>query len=390
MSAPAPAPAPAPVVATVGRAVTRMSLSDALALGPHSWDEIEAQAEARSPFMSWAWHRAWADADPDAAAAEALVLRSGGGGGHTVQAIMPLLSRHIRFHRVPVRALTWAIGDLGCPDHLDVLATRGADVAALVPLLEELEWDVIVLSNLAPNAPAAGRLAQALAAHGHVTQRQPLWLCPYLDLAGDWETYLKSVSRNRRQALRYMEKNLRRHHAVLITDYDGERVAEGWRRLVTLHEQRWADGGGGGLGAFRDPRVERLHRRFTAELAGRGQLWLTTLDLDGEPAAAWYGFTHGDTAYFYQSGRDPRWERESVGQVLLALMIRRAMERGFKRFDLLRGDDPYKRLWTTTGRTTEEITVFRRGFRGRWLRGVEALAGLRSRLRNNGGGRRRV
>ena len=372
----APAPAPAPVVATLRQAVTRMSLSDALALGPHIWEEIEAQAESRSPFMSWAWHRAWADADPDAAAAEAFVLRS----GHTVQAIVPLLSRHIRFHRVPVRALTWAIGDLGCPDHLDVLATRGSDVAALIPLFEELEWDVLVLSNLAPNAPSAWRLAQAMAARGHVTQRQPLWLCPYLDLAGDWETYLKGLSRSRRQTLRYAEKALRRHHTVTITDHDGERVAEGWRRLVTLHEQRWADGGGLGGGAFRDPHVDRLHRRFTAELARRGQLWLTTLDLDGEPAAAWYGFTYGDTAYFYQSGRDPRWERESVGQVLLALMIRRAMERGFKRFDFLRGDDPYKRQWTTTGSTTEEITIFRRGFRGRWLRGVEALAGLRRRV----------
>ncbi|HET9384218.1 MAG TPA: GNAT family N-acetyltransferase, partial [Gemmatimonadales bacterium] len=366
----------APAIATTraGDTASRMSLSDALALGPEVWDEIQAQSGARSPFMSWAWHRAWTDADPEAVAAQALVLRSGGGGGNAVQAIVPLLTRHLRFHRVRVRALTWAIGDLGCPDHLDVLATGAADLAALVPLLEELEWDVIVLSNLAPHAPGAVQLAQAMAARGHATQRQPLWVCPYLELAGDWETYLKSVTRSRRQALRYMEKNLRRHHTVTITDYDGERVEEGWRRLVALHERRWADGagdGGEGGGAFRDPRVDRLHRRFAAELARRGQLWLTTLDLDGEPAAAWYGFTCADTAYFYQSGRDPRWERESVGQVLLAMMIRRAMERGLKRFDFLRGEDPYKRQWTTVGQTTEEITIFRRGLRGRWLRGVE-------------------
>ena len=372
------APAPVIAVASPPEVAARMTLSDALALGPGIWEDIQSQAESRSPFMSWEWHRAWADADPDAPMAEALVVRA----GETVRAILPLLSRHIRFHRVPVRALTWAVGDLGCPDHLDVLATPAADVAALVPLLEALEWDVIVLSNLAPNAPAARRLAQAMAARGHATQRQPLWVCPYLDLPGDWESYLKSVSRSRRQSLRYMEKCLRRDHTVTVTDYDGERVAEGWRRLVTLHEQRWTDGGG--LGAFRDPRVDRLHRRFTAELARRGQLWLTTLDLDGEPAAAWYGFTCDDTAYFYQSGRDPRWERESVGQVLLGMMIRRAMERGFKRFDLLRGEDPYKRLWTTVGQTTEEITIFRRGMRGRWLRGVAALAGVRARLRGNG------
>ena len=110
-------------------------------------------------------------------------------------------------------------------------------------------------------------------------------------------------------------------------------------------------------------------------------MWLTTLDLGGEPAAAWYGFTDHDTLYFYQSGRDPRWERESVGQVLLAAMMRRGMERGFRRFDFLRGEDPYKRQWTTTARVTQELIVFRRGLRGRWLRGVDALAELRARLR---------
>ncbi len=365
-------------VAVTAETTTRMRLSDALALGPDIWDGIQAAAPWRSPFMSWAWHRAWADADPEAASSDALVLRS----GSTVEAILPFLKRHIRFHRVPVRALTWAIGDLGCPDHLDVLATPAADVAKLVPLLEELDWDVVVLSNLASDAPVAFRLARAMAACGHATQRRPLWVCPYLELIGDWESYLACQTKSRRQALRYMERNLRRHHSVAITDYEGERIAEGWRRLVQLHELRWM--AGGGEGAFREPRVERLHRSFIAELARRGELWLTTLDVDGEPAAAWYGFTCGDTVYFYQSGRDPRWERESVGQVLLAAMVRRAMERGFKRFDFLRGEDPYKRLWTRAGRTIEEITIFRRGLRGRWLRGVEALAGLRARLRRNG------
>ena len=65
-----------------------MTWSDALALGPGIWEAIQAQAESRSPFMSWEWHRAWADADPEAAAAQALVLHSGGGGGETVRAIM--------------------------------------------------------------------------------------------------------------------------------------------------------------------------------------------------------------------------------------------------------------------------------------------------------------
>ena len=361
--------------------VTRISLSDALALGPVAWDAVLARAELPSPFMSWAWHRAWADSAPAAevAASEALVLWGVGGA---VQALLPVLLRRVAFHRVPVSALTWAIGDLGCPDHLDVLAEPAADVGALAPVLSEIPWQLLILSNLAPNAATARRLCESIAGHGYALRRQALWGCPYLELCDDWDRYLGTLTRTRRQTLRRKERNLRRHHAMAIVDYDGDRLDEGWSRLVTLHERRWERGGGG---AFQDPSVRRLHRRFAGELAARQQLWLTTLDLDGEPAAAWYGFTFHDTVYFYQSGRDPRWDRKSVGLVLMEAMIRRAVEGGYRRFDFLRGDDVYKRQWTKTRQMTEEITVFRPGWRGRSLRALHAVADLRAWLWSRNG-----
>ncbi len=318
---------PAPVAlrsdAAAALGVTRTSLRDALALGVAAWDAVHAQSVAASPFGSWAWHRAWADsADPaEVDASEALMLRGSDG---SLQAVL------------------------------------------------------VILSNLAPDASAARRLADALARHGHAVRRQALWGCPYLELCDDWERYLGTLTPTRRQTLRRKERHLRRHYAVTITDYDGARLDEGLSCLMTLHERRWASGGE--AGAFQNARVQRLHRRFAAELAARQQLWLATLDLDGAPAAAWYGFTDRDTVYFYQSGRDPRWERESVGLVLMGAMIRRAIERGYRRCDFLRGDDAYKRHWTETRRMTEEITVFRAGWRGRWLRALDGAATLRGRL----------
>ena len=365
-------------LATSRVGVTCVSLSDALALGPATWDGVLARAQAPSPFMSWAWHRAWADSAPaaDLAASEVLMLRD---AHRVVQALLPVRLQRISFHRAPVTALTWATGDLGCPDHLDVLAVPGVDVGALVRVLEDRPWQLLLLGNLAPDATTAHRLCESIAGRGYAVRRHALWGCPYLELCDDWDRYLATLTPTRRQTLRRKERNLQRRHAVTITDYDGDRLSEGWRRFVTLHERRW-----GGAGVFRDPRVDRLHRRFAAELATRGQLWLTTLDLDGEPAAAWYGFTYRDTVYFYQSGRDPRWDRESVGLILMGAMIRRAIERGYRRFDFLRGADAYKQHWTEAQRVTEEVAMFRPGWRGRWLRMLDAAAELRARLRRRG------
>jgi CelD/BcsL family acetyltransferase involved in cellulose biosynthesis len=152
---------------------------------------------------------------------------------------------------------------------------------------------------------------------------------------------------------------------------------------MALHEQRW-DGAGGG--AFRDPRSERLQRQFAGELAKGRRLWLTTLDLDGKPAAAWYGFASDDTVYFYQGGRDPRLERESVGLVLMGMMIQRAIRRGYRWFSFLRGEDAYKRQWTSSERQTSEAVAFRAGWGGLWLRALDTAGELRARLPRQGRG----
>lgn len=358
-----------------------MPLADALALGPTAWDTLETSAAAPSPFMSWAWHRAWVDsvAASDAAASEALVLRGAAG---MVEAVLPVLLRRVVFRRVPVAALTWAAGDVGCPDHLDLLAMPNAPVAELAPALEALPWELLIFSNLTPEATTILRLCEAFGARGYDVRRQELWVCPYLELCDDWDRYLAGLTPTRRQTLRRKERQLRQQYAMRITDYEGDRVDEGLDYLMALHERRWnavAESGKNG-GAFQDPSVRHLHRRFAAELAARGRLWLSTLDIGGEPVAAWYGFTGGETVYFYQSGRDPRWERESVGLILMATMIRRAIERGYRRFDFLRGADPYKRQWTTTHRTTAEITIFRPGLRGHVLRALDTVGALRARL----------
>jgi CelD/BcsL family acetyltransferase involved in cellulose biosynthesis len=360
-------------LATSRVGVTRSTLSHALALDSAVWDGVVARSGSSSPFMSWAWHRAWAQSAPAAEvdASEALLLRGPDGALH---GLLPIRSCPVRFRRMWVPAVTWAVGDAGCPDELDVPALPEADLSALAAALEGLPWRVVILSNLAENAPNAERLCAALAARGHAVRQRPLWSCPQLELPGSWDDYLATLSPNRRQILRRKERSLRREHTVALTDYDADRLDEGWGHLVALHEQRW-DGAGGG--AFRDPRSQDLQRRFAREMAQQQRLWLTTLDVDGRPAAAWYGFASGDTVYFYQGGRDPRWERESVGLVLMGVMIQRAIERGYRAFNFLRGDDAYKQQWTRSRRMTHEAVVFRSGWGGLWLRTLDAVAGLR-------------
>jgi len=346
-------------------AAARMPLAAALDLGPNVWDRVLKRSGSVNPFLTWDWHRACADAlaAEELNACHAMVVRD---PREDVAVLFPFRVQRDRSWGIAATELGWAFGDLGRPDHLDLLASPEADLDILVGALEAIPWAAIRLGNLTEGANQVERLCAACERRGWMVRRRTLWRCAYLDLPQSWDAYLSSLSPHGRRALRRKERKLYREHQVALTDYGGERLDEGLRHLELLHARRW-----GGAGVFRDPVMPRLHRRFAASLDQRGLLWLVTLDLDGTPAAAWYGFSLGDTVYHYQSGRDPRWALDRVGTVLMGLMIRRAIERGYDRLDFLRGEEAYKGEWTRTARRSYEVAVFRAGWRGAALRGLD-------------------
>src|SRR5204863_6248764 len=145
----------------------------------------------------------------------------------------------------------------------DVAALPDADLSDLAAALDAVPWRVLILGNLAEEAPNAQRLGAALADRGHAVRRRPLWACPQLDLPASWDAYLATLSANRRQIVRRKERGLSRDHAVALTDYGEDWRGGGWGHLMRPHEQRW-DGAGGG--AFRGQRPPRLQLVFVRAL----------------------------------------------------------------------------------------------------------------------------
>lgn len=335
--------------------------------GHQAWERLRARARSTSPFTRWEWLAAWYATAP-AVDREAARLVHGVDGTGELAIALPLASRGVTFRRVRATALTWAFGDVGCPDHLDVLASPCAPVDAVVAALETLDWDLLQLDGLAHDASGAPRLLAALRRHGYEASLRPQWVCPYADLPRSWDDYLATRGSARRKAIGYRERNLERHASVSVTMHDAATLTRGWSELLRLHDTRWS-----GRGAF-DARLDALHRQFASALAQENKLWLATLEADGASVAAWYGFVDGDTLHFYQSGRADAWSKYSVGAVLHGAIMRHAIAMGLRRVDFLRGDEPYKAEWSTGSRMTYQLVAFRRNARGHMLRLADGAA----------------
>jgi CelD/BcsL family acetyltransferase involved in cellulose biosynthesis len=290
-------------------------------------EEWTALAErAGNIFVTWEWADAWWHAYGEGRPLLVTACRDPAG---TLVALLPLYVARRR----PVRTLRF-LGH-GPADQLGPVCApedRQAAATALTRLLSEdfRAWDLLLAERL---APAEGWPAMI---GGRVVHRED---SPTLAIEGrGFDEFLASRSRNFREQVRRRDRKLRREHEVEIRLSTADRLDGDLQTLSGLHEARWSDDGSGALSGRR----EEFHRDFARRALERGWLRLWVLEADGAPRAAWYGFRFAQTDMYYQSGRDPEWERESVGFVLLCHTIRQAFDDGMLEYRLLRGGEEYK------------------------------------------------
>jgi len=187
-----------------------------------------------------------------------------------------------------------------------------------------------------------------------------------------YEGYLAGRSRNFRSQLGRRRRKLEREHDLgFAMTTDPERLSEDLDIFFRLHEERWRNRGGSSSG---EEEVKRFHRQFAAAALTRGWLRLWIAEADGEPAAAWYGWRIGGRYCYALSGLSERYEPLGLGTVLLAHTIEQAALEGASIYDLMWGDEGYKRRFET-GRRHAATWVL-----GRRRHPIQASAAARTAL----------
>ncbi|MEA2449097.1 MAG: hypothetical protein QOG63_1029 [Thermoleophilaceae bacterium] len=223
----------------------------------------------------------------------------------------------------------------------------GLAAAALLEALRERRREWAVFAGVTMPRGWGERLG------GRVAEREA---SPVLELDGQsFDEFLAGRSKNFREQVRRRERKLAREHELSFRmTTDPARLDGDLDTLIALHDARW----GGTTGTFAGERGA-FHRDFARRALQRGWLRLWIAELDGRPAAAWYGLRYGGDEWFYQSGRDPKLERTSVGFVLLAHSVREAASDGVRNYRLLRGDEGYKGRWATDDPGLETVEIVR-------------------------------
>ncbi|MGC4113843.1 MAG: GNAT family N-acetyltransferase [Myxococcales bacterium] len=341
------------------------------------WTDL-LRRSAAGPFLSWAWLYPWWRRIAPRSEPRILVARDD--AGH-LAGLLPLAES--RSHRAGVWTVRWGfLGDAWVgSDYLDVLAEKGreeelARLFAAHLVAKQRRFDVLELLDLPRGSPLSEAVIEKLGPGSLIVGREARYVCPLVNLEGDYEGYLKAVGRAENLARRKKWLSSQAGYAIERAE-DPAAVERAMVDFLRLHELRWkADGGSQGI---RGPALKAFHRDATALLSQDGMVRLYTLRVGSQALSSVYGIHLGDRFYYYQSGYDPAFARRSVGLVLLGETLADAFQEKRSVFDFLRGTEPYKFEWSNGRRETEVVRVVRRTAGGlAWRAATDGVASIKS------------
>ncbi len=320
-----------------------------------SWDRLLKRTSAATPFSSWTFHRAWWDAYGAGAEPHYLAI-----GQDPVLGIMPLMAR------VPGEDLRGR-RYFAASYHADYATALAADgdldtvaEATIDHLAGRNDWSVLDLRRFRADDAFLARL-EAVASQradelGWRVRREQEDVCPALPLAGSWDEQLARLSKKTRHEFR---RKLRRAQAAgpLRLHYLPLDAAAA-DRFIELHQARWDQHGLFAPGETGTRSRRFLHRLVELEGAqAEPSFHIAETTVGDRVIHVAAGFAAGGTCYFYNAGMDPGALELSPGVVGTALYIRDRIARGEKRFDFLRGDEPYKYEWGATDQSLCRLVI---------------------------------
>ena len=233
------------------------------------------------------------------------------------------------------------IGSVDVCDYLDFIVSPGMEKEFFNILLDDLGQKGISQLDLKPVRPDSTVLTNLVAL---AKQRQYEVLCQEegvsveLDLPSTWDEYLTMLTKKQRHEVK---RKLRRLWKADNVDYRCVKVSQDVRsfldtflKLFSLSQEDKAN--------FMTTQMESFFRSLAEAMAKIGLLRAGILEVDELPVAMILGFDYNNVMYLYNSAYDPNYSYLSVGLLSKVLCIKESIQRGNKKWDFLKGGEPYK------------------------------------------------
>lgn len=130
---------------------------------------------------------------------------------------------------------------------------------------------------------------------------------------------------------------------------------EGMGHLIRLHQARRESVGD--LGCFSDERFEPFLRDALSRMLSDGTACFSLCEKQDIVIGVALLLLGSDSVFMYQSGFDPNYAALEPGHLSVTGGLLFAIANGYKNYDFLRGDEPYKKYWGAQAKQLQRIIL---------------------------------
>lgn len=260
---------------------------------------------------------------------------------------------------------------------LDLEMERPAADALARSLMEDSDWDELVLPHVIEEGATDSSVKAAASGHARYTRSPEPMEAWSVRLPGGFEDFLAELGSGTRSRVMGSRHRLQKAGDLRERIIEFDRLAEGWDILDRLHQARWQRPISAHWRAF--------YGAIAAQQARRGIPVISILEFNDEPISAQLNFRAGGREYSMMSAFVPvEVKRVSPGWAHFGFAIERACADGLTAYDLLGGGGKQEQYKAALGNERSNLVcrqVIRKPVLAGMYRAWDAMHAIRARFR---------
>jgi CelD/BcsL family acetyltransferase involved in cellulose biosynthesis len=239
------------------------------------------------------------------------------------------------------QGLASIIGSVDVCDYQDFIVAPGSESYFYNAVLDDLLRQGVTglhLETVRPDSSIATHLIPLARERQYPVEYRQVDVSADIQLPSKWEDYLAGLEGKQRHEIKRKMRNLQEiGETSYLTISDKEAIPPAIETFLHMFPESRSD-----KARFMTDQMLAFFRSLSLALAGIGVLRFGVLKAGDKPVAMVMYFDYQKSIYLYNSAYDPAFKSMSVGVISKARCIQESIEQGKRKFDFLKGPEPYK------------------------------------------------
>lgn len=315
------------------------------------WNHLLDGSVSNTVFLTWEWLFSWAECYLNE---NRKLFIIGVYSDLELVGIAPWYVNHTKYKLLSMRQIEF----LGSPevgsDYLDVIAKRGKEQEVATFLYQFLFdqgrsfWDCMMLREIPSSSLFFLHFLARIEADGKYAEVRHGSYCPVVSLPASRDDFLSALSSNRREQFRRHWRMLSKHPDIEYRSFsagDCDTALNAWCSLYKDKNQYYSES------------LDKFIIKLGSQPNIKDWLQIDLLTVGGRHIAGLFHLRYQDEISMFLMTVDKEFSPKiSIGNVLVGLAIQGAVDKGFRHYDFLKGNEDYKFHWSDKGRRS--LSVF--------------------------------